>query len=88
MLQHVFLEIISLDGWIVALVEFGHLGKILIYDLRIQRVLKAPVNWYSWKEQVDLARAISWKVKVARYNDDNDDDDDDGRNIYLRNEYL
>ena len=64
--------------------------KILIYDLRIQRVLKAPVNWYSWKEQVDLARAISWKVKVARYNDDNDDDDDDDddRNIYLRNEYL
>ena len=65
--------------------------KILIYDLRIQRVLKAPVNWYKLKEQVDLARTISWKVKVARYNDDNDDDDDDDdgdRNIYLRNEYL
>ena len=61
--------------------------KILIYDLRIQRV----VNWYNWKEQVDLARDISRKVKVARHNDDNDDDDDDDdddRNIYLRNEYL
>ena len=50
-------------------------------------MLKAKVNWYNWKEQVDLARAISWKVKGARYNGDNDDDDDD-RNIYLRNEYL
>ena len=62
----------------------------LIYNLHIQRVLKAPVNWYIWKEQVDLARAISWKMKLARYYDDNDDDDDDDddRNIYLRNEYL
>ena len=58
-------------------------------DLRIQRVLKTPVNWYNWKEQADLARAISRKVKLARYNDDNDDhDDDDDRNTYLRNEYL
>ena len=40
------------------------------------------------KEQVDLARANPWKVKMARYNDDNDDNDDDDRNIYLRNEYL
>ena len=64
--------------------------KILIYDLRIQQcVLKAPVNWYRLKEQVDLARSNPWKVKMARYDDnDDDDDDDDDRNIYLRNEYL
>ena len=57
-----------------------------VLDLCIQRVLKTPVNWYNWKEQGDLARAISWSDTL--HDDNDDDDDDDDRNIYLRNEYL
>ena len=84
-----FLEIISLDAWIVALVDFGHLGKFWFMICIFNVCWSLQSIGITEKEQVDLARDISRKVKVARYNDDNDDDDDDDdRNIYLRNEYL
>ena len=54
MLQHVFLEIISLDAWIVALVDFGHLGKfwfmICVFSVcwRLQSIGIAEKNKLIW----------------------------------------